>query len=194
MGKNNRGRWFVLSVVLCVSSWVSADENKEVTPPRTYAVQPGDVLNVTVWKEEDLNKEVIVRPDGGMSFPLAGDFKAQGHTLEQIQQIIADRLTKYIPDPVVTVSALKLLGNKIFVLGKVNKPGEYMAFNYLDVVQALAMAGGMTPFAAVNEIKILRRDASGTQRMAGFRYGDIEDGKNLSQNVMLQAGDVVLVP
>lgn len=182
------------AVALSLSLNVIAEDRKAIDAKRVYLVQAGDVLEVNVWKEKDLQKEVLVRPDGGVSFPLVGDFKAHGQSLEQIQQTITERLNKYIPEPVVTVSALKLLGNKIYVLGKVNKPGEYVANSYVDVVQALAMAGGMTPFAAVNEIKILRRDESGAQRTAIFRYGDVEEGRNLNQNVILQTGDVVLVP
>lgn len=161
---------------------------------KSYIVQPGDVLDVNVWKEEGLQKEVLVRPDGGMSFPLVGDFKAQGMTLDQVQRYISEHLVKYIPDPVVTVSALKLMGNKIYVLGKVTKPGEYPFNSFLDVVQALALAGGTTPFAAVNDIKVLRRDASGAQRSIPFKYGDVEEGKSLKQNVVLQSGDTVVVP
>lgn len=182
------------SLCLMMVASVRAEQVKLDNDNKFYRVQPGDVLDVTVWKEEGLQKEVLVRPDGGLSFPLVGDFKAQGLSLEQIQKLLSERLGKYIPDPVVTVSALKLLGNKIFVLGKVNKPGEYVANSYVDVVQALAMAGGLAPFAAVNDIKVLRRDENGFQKALPFKYGDVEEGKALNQNVMLQTGDEVVVP
>ena len=104
-------------------------------------------------------------------------------------------MATYITDPVVTVSAKQLFGNKIHVIGKVNKPGEYVLNQYVDVMQALSMAGGMTPFSAVNDILILRRDNQGRQQQAiEFRYGDVEDGDDLHQNIMLQSGDVVVVP
>ena len=159
----------------------------------TYSIQPGDVLEVSVWKEEDLKKQVLVRPDGGMSFPLAGDIQAAGKSVAELQKLITERLTKYIPDPVVTVSTLKLDGNKVYVIGKVARPGEFQANRYVDVVQALSMAGGMTPYAADNKITVLRRE-NGKQRSIPFRYGDIEKGEDLEQNIILQSGDVVVVP
>ncbi|MFW5444439.1 MAG: polysaccharide biosynthesis/export family protein [Methylococcaceae bacterium] len=173
---------------------VSPLDMVEVPDSITYHVQPGDVLDVTVWKEEGLQQEVMVRPDGGMSFPLAGDFIAQGKSLIEIQQVISERLSQYIADPVVTVAAKQLLGNKIYVIGKVNKPGEYIVNRYIDVMQALSMAAGVTPFSAVNDIKILRRDQNGNQQSFDFRYGDVADGENLAQNIILKSGDVVVVP
>ena len=159
----------------------------------TYRMQPGDVLEVSVWQEENLQKQVLVRPDGGMSFPLAGDMQAAGKSVTEVQKLITERLTKYIPDPVVTVSTLKLDGNKVYVIGKVARPGEFQTNRYMDVVQALSMAGGMTPYAADNKITVLRRE-NGKQRSIPFRYGDIEKGEDLEQNIILQSGDVVVVP
>ncbi|MEZ5543259.1 MAG: polysaccharide biosynthesis/export family protein [Pseudomonadota bacterium] len=158
-----------------------------------YLIQPGDVLDISVWKEEDLNKQVLVRPDGGISFPLAGDLQAARTSVSELQQQLTAKLQKYIPDPLVTVSILKLDGNKVYVIGKVNRPGEFVASRNLDVVQALSVAGGMTPYAAANKISILRR-TNGKLTSIPFRYGDIEKGDNLQQNIMLQSGDVVLVP
>lgn len=190
-------QFIVLFVVFFVLGKVSdaiAEETKIAEESNSYLVQPGDILEVMVWKEKELQKEVLIRPDGGMSFPLVGDFKARGLSLFQIQELIAERLEKYIPNPVVTVSALKLLGNKIFVLGKVNKPGEYVANSYVDVMQALAMAGGMTPFSAVNDIKIIRRNADGVEQSVPFKYGEVEAGERLKQNIILQSGDIIVVP
>ncbi len=178
----------------CAVFSVNADERAENTDTGRYQVQPGDILEVNVWKEEGLIKEVLVRPDGGISFPLVGDIKAEGLSLPEIEHTIRDRLNKFIADPVVTVSAKQLMGNKIFVIGQVNKPGEYIVNRYVDIMQALSMAGGMTAFASVNDILILRRQAEGKQQAIEFRYGDIEDGDELEQNIVLQAGDVVVVP
>ena len=158
-----------------------------------YLIEPGDVLEISVWKEENLLKEVLVRPDGGLSFPLVGDIQAAGKSVAELQQVITERLKKYIPDPVVTVSILKLEGNKIYVIGKVARPGEFQANRYMDVVQALSVAGGMTPYAADNKITILRRE-NGQQKSIPFRYGDIEKGQDLEQNIILQSGDIVVVP
>jgi polysaccharide export outer membrane protein len=159
----------------------------------TYSIQPGDVLEVSVWQEENLEKQVLVRPDGGMSFPLVGDIQAAGKSVAELQKLITERLKKYIPDPVVAVATLKLDGNKVYVIGKVNRPGEFQVNRYVDVVQALSMAGGMTPYASDNKITVLRRE-NGKQKSIPFRYGDIEKGEDLEQNIILQSGDVVLVP
>ncbi len=186
-----------VSCLLIFSSYVFADEEVKVEPvpeASAYTVQPGDLLEVNVWKEEGLLQEVLVRPDGGMSFPLVGDFKAKGLSLEKIQEIIVERLSKYISDPVVSVSARQLMGHKIFVIGKVNKPDQFHVNRYVDVMQALSLAGGMTPFASVNNILILRRDDNGKEKAIKFRYGDVEDGDDLEQNIILQSGDVVVVP
>jgi polysaccharide export outer membrane protein len=158
-----------------------------------YTLQPGDVLSISVWKEPDLQAELLVRPDGGLSFPLAGDLQAQGQSVEQLQLQLTEKLKKFIPDPVVTVSVKLIGGNRIYVIGKVNRPGEYPLYRPIDVMQALSLAGGTTPFAAVNDIEILRRDG-GKQHAIGFRYGDIEKGKSLEQNMLLQSGDTVVVP
>jgi len=165
-------------------------------PPKdsdAYLLQPGDVLAVSVWKEEDLTQEVIVRPDGRISFPLVGETMAAGTTIESVRASIAKGLNKYIPDPVVTVSAKQLAGNRVYVIGKVNKPGEFPILRNVDVMQALSMAGGTSTYAALNKIKILRRE-NGTLRSISFEYGDVEKGKNLEQNIILKAGDVVVVP
>jgi polysaccharide biosynthesis/export protein len=159
----------------------------------TYMIQPGDLLEVSVWKEESLLRQVLVRPDGGLSFPLVGDVQAAGKSVPELQGLITERLSKYIPDPVVTVSTQQLNGNKVYVIGKVIRPGEFIANRYMDVVQALSVAGGMTPYASENKIKILRR-VNGKLTSIPFRYGDIEKGEDLEQNIMLQSGDVVLVP
>ena len=158
-----------------------------------YRLQPGDVLTITVWKEKDLESEVLVRPDGGLTFPLAGEIKAEGQTVAAVRQAITDRLKRFIPDPVVTVSVKAIGGNHIYVIGKVSRPGEFPFSRPLDVMQALSLAGGATPYAALNDIVILRRD-NGTQRALPFRYGDIARGRNLAQNVILESGDTVVVP
>ena len=158
-----------------------------------YRLQPGDILGISVWKEEDLNQDVIVRPDGAISFPLVGETTAGNRTVEQVRQAIIKQLVKYIPDPVVTVSVKQLAGNRVYVIGKVNKPGEFPIVRNVDVMQALSMAGGTSTYAALNKIKILRRE-NGKLRSISFEYGDVEKGNNLEQNIILKAGDVVVVP
>ena len=158
-----------------------------------YLIQPGDVLAVSVWKEEDLIQEVIVRPDGQITFPLVGEAKAAGNSIEDLRLLIAERLKKYIPDPVVTVSVRQLSGNTIYVLGKVNRPGIFPIVRNVDVMQALSLAGGTSTYAALNDIKIRRRE-NGKLVALSFKYAEVEKGKRLEQNIVLQAGDVVVVP
>lgn len=158
-----------------------------------YKIQSGDLLEVSVWREDYLERQVIVQPDGRISFPLVGVVPAAGSTVEEVQARVAKRLSEFIPDPVVTVSIKEIRGNRIYVLGQVKNPGQFIINPRIDVVQALALAGGTTPFAELNGIKILRRSAD-RQQLIEFRYGDIARGKDLEQNIMLQSGDVVLVP
>lgn len=162
-------------------------------PTETYTVKPGDVLSVAVWKEPDLQGPVLVRPDGTFSFPLAGQIDARGRSVLELQQMLTEKLKKYISDPVVTVSISEVKGNKVYVLGQVNKPGEFIVNPRVDVMQALSMAGGTTAYAALGDIVILRRSESGQQSLP-FHYADVARGRNLQQNIMLQAGDVVVVP
>ncbi len=169
------------------------DEAPVAATVASYALQPGDILAISVWREEGLTGEYLVRPDGGLSFPLAGEIETTGKTVPQIQEVLAERLAKYIPDPVVTVSLRSPQGYRVYVIGKVLRPGDFPIVRPVDVTQALAMAGGLNPFAAANDIKVLRRE-SGTLTTLPFRYGDIEDGKALEQNIVLQSGDVVVVP
>lgn len=165
----------------------------ETTGRDAYVIQPGDVLSISVWREKDLQGEMAVRPDGGLNFPLVGEIIAAGRTIEQLKADISARLAKFVPDPVVTVSVKQSLGNRIYVIGKVNKPGEFAANRTIDVMQALSMAGGPNPFASVNKIKILRR-VNGEQKTFLFNYSRVEKGKDLEQNIVLQGGDIVIVP
>jgi polysaccharide export outer membrane protein len=159
-----------------------------------YTIKPGDTLMVSVWKEPDLQGPVLVRPDGAISFPLAGQLDARNKTVQELQQELTTKLKKFISDPVVTVSIQDIKGNKVYVIGQVQKPGDFVVNPRVDVMQALSMAGGTTPFAALGDIMILRRNEAGQQEALPFKYTDVVRGKNLQQNIMLQAGDVVVVP
>jgi polysaccharide export outer membrane protein len=161
--------------------------------PAGYRLQPGDILIVDVWKEKELQQEVLVRPDGGITFPLAGDLAAAERTVDDLRSELEGRLRHFIPDVAVTVGVKTVAGNRVYVIGKVNRPGDYMIVRPTDVMQALSLAGGTTPFADVNAIRVLRRDR-GAQVSYEFRYGDVERGKRLEQNILLRGGDTVVVP
>ena len=199
----NKFLYRVIILSLCgITVVLAADTTPTRTPYTPYLLSPGDVLEISVWKEEGLQKEVLVRPDGGISFPLVGELQAGGKTAPQVQQLVAAQIKRFIPDPVVTVSVLKV-NSKIYVVGKVLRPGEFVITQYADVMQALAMAGGLNPYAKPNDIKILRRIAvkeaavsaeSGKSIALSFEYDDVSKGKSLDQNIILQNGDVVVVP
>lgn len=182
------------AAVSATADSVGAPPAEEAVRANAYRIQPGDVLNISVWKEQDLQADVIVRPDGGLSFPLAGDQVAAGRTVDELRQVLAGKLQKFIPDPVVTVAVKALGGNRVYVVGKVARPGEFPFSRPLDVMQSLSLAGGATSFADVNDIRILRRGENGKQVILPFRYDDVSRGRHLEQNVLLQTGDTVVVP
>lgn len=190
---------WLLSALACLNVVATAAEPTAKSDGRgagsqdAYQLQPGDVIDISVWKETDLQKEVLIRPDGGFTFPLAGEVEARGRTVEAVRSILAERLQKYVPTPVVTVAVKSIGGNRVYVLGKVNRAGDFPFSSALDVMQAISLAGGTTPFAAVNDIVILRRQ-NGRQQAFSFHYSDVARGRDLAQNIQLQSGDTVVVP
>lgn len=164
-----------------------------------YRINGGDLLHISVYGEQNLDRDVPVQPDGGIAFPLVGNLNARGMTLKELQGTIATNLreSQYFPnitDNEVTVSMVKATGNSVSVVGQVNTPGTFAYDTQLDVMQALSLAGGLTPFASKSKIKILRRDQTGTQTAILFDYSDVEDGEHLEKNILLRGGDVVVVP
>ena len=199
----------LLLVAGCASSWPGKKSAKSVpsaqaqsTPIFTkqdaagaYQIQPGDKLEISVYGEEDLQKEIAVGPDGGITFPLIGDMNAKGKTVDALRDEVRNKLKKFIPEAVVSVSIKEVVGNKVSVLGQVKTPGEYVLTGNTDVMQALSMAGGVTPFAALKKIKILRRDpVTQKQSVIKFNYADVIKGRNLEQNILLHSGDTIVVP
>ena len=161
----------------------------------SYAINPGDVLRIDVWNEDSLAREVLVRPDGIISLPMAGDIETFGKTTSEVEGKIASALSAFMKDkPRVVVSLVAAKGNIIYVIGKVASPGLYQINSSTDVMQALALAGGPNSFADENDIRILRRDDQGVQRSIRFRYADVKYGKSLESNILLQSRDVVVVP
>ncbi len=162
-------------------------------PVLAYEIGPEDLLEIVVWKEEGLKKEVVVRPDGGISFPLIGEVHAGGKTPQQLLEEITLKLARFIPRASVNVSVLKAASYKIYVIGRVNKPGEFTSGRQVDVLQALSMAGGLTPFAAAQDILVLRK-VNGKDTRFSFDYSQVQGGIGLSQNIPLKSGDTVVVP
>ncbi len=181
---------FCVIVVLCSSAF---SREPTASPEDRYGLQPGDIIHVNVWREEGMDQGVLVRPDGGISFPLAGDISAEGKTIQEVTQAIAHELSEFIPNPVVTVNLEQNQGNQIYVTGRVKKPGVFLINRPVDIMQAIAMAGGLTPFADNDNIKVLRRE-KGVQRAIPFDYEAVRNGKALEQNILLRAGDTIIVP
>ena len=181
------------SIRAIVVSYLIVITNNAVAAP-SYKINPGDILQVFVWNEESLTREVVVSPDGYISFPLAGAVLVGGETPQAAEIAIADGLGKFLKDaPTVTVSLGQLLGNKIYILGKVNRPGEYPINRPTDVMQALAISGGLNTFASESNIVVLRRISTGEQVSIPFDYGDVKRGEELPTNIVLQSGDVIVV-
>lgn len=184
---------FLLCFVVSASGLADVSDNtlmRQMT--QDYRIVPGDVLDISVWKEEGLSSKALVRPDGGISFPLIGNLKAEGLTADQLKKEMTKRLGEFLSGPEITVSVLNT-NQKVYVLGKVNKPGEIHMESPITVMQALAMAGGLSPFADEDDIKILRRSGDQTVSLP-FDYQSISKGEELKQNIMLINGDVILVP
>ncbi len=187
-------RKILVAALLAVLPMAAVAQNP-ATPPMdesSYTLNAGDVLDISVWREDDLQRQVLVLPDGTISFPLAGQIDAAGRTTEDVQLAISDRLEKYIPGAVVTVSVLNVSGNKIYVIGAVNNPGEFQVTRSIDVMQALSLAGGLTPFAGEDSIRILRRE-NGADTSYPFYYSDVKRGEKLDMNIKLKSGDVIVV-
>ena len=159
----------------------------------SYIIGPEDVLKISVWKDDSLTKEELVKPDGYISFPLIGQVMAKGKTVDDIQKEVTGKMGPYISDPNISVEMVKVNYYKVYVIGRVNKPGEFLVGHPPDVLQVLSMAGGLTPYANENSIKVIRRK-NNKQDVFYFRYGDIKSGRHLEQNILLMPGDEVIVP
>lgn len=184
-----------LTIVLLAGlvAWPAMAQSPAAPARGDYKINAGDTLEISVWREPDLQREVLVRPDGEISFPLAGELKAEGRTVAQIREELVARLSRFIPDLVLTVTVTDVSGNRVFVVGQVDRPGMFVMNPDLDVMQALSLAGGATPFASLKDIQILRRQ--GNQRTAiKFDFTEVSRGRSLEQNIVLQSGDVVVVP
>ncbi len=167
----------------------------QATPPdqEKYLLGPEDAVEISVWKEPELTKQLVVRPDGKITYPLIGEVKAEGLTVNELQKEISKRLEKYVTDANVTVILLKAQHYKIFVTGKVNRPGDFIVGRPTNVMQAIAMAGGLTPFASPGSIAVLRH-VGGKEEVYPFNYNQVARGRSLEQNRTLEPGDVVVVP
>ncbi|RJR22845.1 MAG: polysaccharide export protein [Nitrospiraceae bacterium] len=158
-----------------------------------YLIGPGDVLNISVWKDEALNCACVIRPDGFFSFPLIGDVQASERTTGQIRAEMEMKLERYAPGVVLSLEVKQINSMIIYVIGKVNAPGRYVMNTNVDVLQALATAGGLNEYAKRNRVKIFRQETDATT-IFPFEYDEVVDGRRLEQNIRLKRGDVVVIP
>jgi polysaccharide export outer membrane protein len=197
---------FLVLAILCL--WTvsgpgiaQAAQDKSPLPEATYGGNPstdyiigsGDILEISVWKEPDLAKLVTVLPDGKITFPLIGQIVAEGATLEQLKTQIEKKILRFVPNPNLTVAVHEIKSLYVYIVGKVHKAGRFELNTNIDVLQALALAGGLNPFAKKSKIKIFRK-SEGRTLLFEFDYDRVSEGNNLEQNITLQRGDVIVVP
>jgi polysaccharide export outer membrane protein len=177
--------------VACLAAVGAA--HAQTTAP-DYKLHPGDKVVVGVYDDPKLlPQEITVSPDGKISYPLVGELTVGGKSVGQVRVEMEARLKKYISDPIATVIVTDVKGNVIYVIGQVLKPGQLIMNPTINVLQALSMAGGGNPYAKLDGIIVIRTTPTG-QRILPFRYSQVAGGKDLSQNVDLESGDVVVVP
>jgi polysaccharide biosynthesis/export protein len=201
----------VLAVTLCAAATVAQENSKSANAPDTtpgakptasqqspadadYKIGPQDVLRVDVWKEPDISRTAIpVRPDGKISLPLLNDIQAAGLTSMQLAGVIRDGLTKYITSPQVTVTVTEINSRRVYCQGEFLKPGALVLLPNMTALQAISSCGGFSQFARIKSIYILRNEG-GKPVQHPFNYKDVIKGKKPEDNIILQPGDVIVVP
>jgi polysaccharide export outer membrane protein len=162
-------------------------------PASDYIIGPGDVIGISVWKDDSLTRTVVVLPDGKITFPLLGDLVAGGKSVAQLKQTLEAGLTRYVADSSVTVEVKQSNSMIIYIIGRVNAPGRQVLVANTNVLQALAMSGGLNPFAKKGDVKIFRQE-EGKTKMFLFDYNAVAEGRHLEMNIELKRGDVIIVP
>ncbi len=197
MQRNRKRFWFslvlpiFLSCVLPRISWSGSDTAATSKTGSLYRIGPEDVLHISVWGNEELTRDVTVRPDGKISLPLLQDIQAEGLTAAELSGVIHQKLLGYVKDPDVAVIITEINAPKVFVIGQVARPGEYPLRSDMSVLQALSLAGGFTPFASPKKITVLR-NKGGEREIRKVNYYDMID--NGEGNYMLKPGDTIVVP
>jgi polysaccharide export outer membrane protein len=188
-------------VLLCVTlvaggtaAW--ADEAAPAAPEAVgvnhYLIGIGDVLDISIWKDQDLSRQLPVLVDGTISLPLVGSFVAVGKTVDVLGRELSSRLGPYMHDPIATISVMQPNSMVIYVVGKVAHPGKFTMSGPVDVLQALAMAGGLTPFAKAKEIRIFRGSGDLRKEFV-FDYKEVSKGEQMQDNIRLERGDTVVI-
>lgn len=196
-------RLAALSLVLlvlqgcCPKVWKKDQYEREPDPRKTgYIIAPTDLLNIEVWKQNDLTKRVRVRPDGSFTYPLIGEVQAAGLTVSELRDKISKKLCQFIQcgEAPISVNLLEVRGYKFTVVGKVERPGTFAPKDFVSVMDAVALAGGLTRFADACGIVIIRRNKEGLQYKVPFNYDLVREGDRLDMNMTVLAGDIISVP
>jgi len=183
-------KW-VLPVLLVLTAAAAAQEN---APVSDYIIGPGDILNVGVWKDEALTRQCVVLPDGKIAFPLIGQVTASGRSVADLSKELSQKLGRFVPGVDLNVAVHQVNSLIIYVIGRVNSPGRFVLNTDVNVLQALAMAGGLNPFAKRGDIKIFREAAAGGTQTYNFDYDAVSSGDDIKGNIRLKRGDVIVVP
>jgi polysaccharide biosynthesis/export protein len=183
----------LLSLVLWLGCWSAAIA-------QSAQLQPGDVISISVYQDPKLDRQVLIGPTGMIAFPLIGQIHASGLTPSALENVLKERLKgKFAEGPDVTVSLIaekaleEDLKPRVYITGEVLRPGYFVVRTKLDVMQAIAMAGGFSPFAAKRRIQV-RRKVNGVESIFLFNYDDFFSGANMDDNVRVRAGDVIIIP
>jgi len=191
------GLLFLLFALCLTSSVFAAEKDDDGQVPSAYMIGPEDVLEISVWKNEELSKVVRVRPDGMISLPLIGDVGAAGLSPVELQDKIVKKLKKYQDAAVVSVIVSEVNSYRVFIVGEVVRPNTYVLRRKTTVVQAIAMAGGFTQFAKKNKIVLIREKSrnNNVKKKIRIYFDDIVDaGEKYDNNLTLMAGDTLFVP
>ena len=204
MNQMNKIRMLVIAGLLlgmpmgCAS--VSKEASDEAAKPvsKEFLLGPEDVLEVSVWRNQDLSRTVVVRPDGKISLPLIGDVQASGLNASQVAAKISAKLAEFKENPNVSVSLKEINSYFIYVLGEVHKPGKFPLKSYVTVLQGVSMAGGFTPFASQSRMQVIRTRTNENGKENQIRipvpYNDLVSGKGEIGNFILKSGDTLVVP
>jgi polysaccharide export outer membrane protein len=172
----------------------SAGSSLQANPKADYIIGPGDMLSINVFNEPEVTGKVPVRPDGMITIPLVGEVQASGISPDKLQATITQKLTEYVKQPSVTVVVEEMNSRQFNVLGQVQHPGSFALSKPTRIIDALAQAGGFGEFAKTSKIYVLRHDSSGATIRLPFNYKRVTAGKDEQDDVLLQAGDTVIVP
>lgn len=183
----------ILAVFLLLSLSLGSTQAVSADKPEIYKLRQGDIVLISVWREDALQRQVVVLPDGSITFPLIGRIDVAGLSTPEVEHNITLKLKVYFPDPIVTVVIMGIDGHRAFVTGKVARPGPLIISGPITVLQAISIVGGFDRFADEDGIKVIRSSNNG-QEILPVNYKDIISGRNMSTNINLKAGDTLVVP